>query len=282
MKLSRLEYDWFLLGLLSVMAFLLIDPVLSHSQQPGQSEKSAYSQEVQSEQEWKVIATSLGVLVLSDVQSNPGKVLVDEDLTDDISLGWLADRHLEEGRNFKKGKLLYISVGTSSVRAKPSDKGFIDSRYLAFQRAELIAKAKVAIFLGTDLTTARGTSEREINPEERAALEDIVNTNSTLKENTRLMQVADTIYDLFEKAKTLDRAKLDQAIRDTGTDTSKRLQEIDREKVSKKAKREKSGRLRNISEASLKAAASAFSEVQGTQVNKPLKGHIKMVIRWSL
>ena len=275
MKLSRLGYDWFLLGLLSVMAFSLIDPVLSHSQQPGQSEKSAYSQEVQSEEEWKVIATSPGVQVLSDVQSNPGKVLVDEDLTDDIALGWLADRHLEEGRNFKKGKLLYISVGTSSVRAKPSDKGFIDSRFLAFQRAELIAKAKVAIFLGTDLTTARGASEREINPEERAALEDIVNTSSTLKENTRLMKVSDTIYDLFEKAKTLAGAKLDQAIKDTGTDTSERLQEIDQEKVSKKAKREKSGRLRNISEASLKAAASAFSEVQGTQVIQTFEGSYK-------
>jgi len=148
MRLSRLGYDWFLLGLLSVMAFSLIDPVLSHSQQPGQSEKSAYSQEVQSEQEWKVIATSPGVQILSEVQSNPGKILVDEDLTDDIALGWLVDRDLEEGRNFKKGKLLYISVVSPSCRAKPSDKGFIDSRFLAFQRAELIAKAKVAIFLG--------------------------------------------------------------------------------------------------------------------------------------
>ena len=275
MKLSRLGYDWFLLGLLSVLAFSLIDPVLSHSQQPGQSEKSAYSQEVQSEQEWKVIATSPGVQILSEVKSNPGKILVDEDLTDDIALGWLVDRDLEEGRNFKKGKLLYISVGSSSVRAKPSDKGFIDSRFLAFQRAELIAKAKVAIFLGTDLTTARGTSEREINPEERAALEDIVNTSPTLKENTRLMQVADTIYDLFEKAKTLAGAKLDQAIRDTGTDTSERLQEIDQEKVSKKAKMKKRGRLRNISEASLRAAASAFSEVQGTQVIQTFEGSYK-------
>ena len=114
MKLSRLGYDWFLLGLLSVMAFSLINPVLSHSQQPGQSEKSAYSQEVQSEQEWKVIATSPGVQILSEVQSNPGKILVDEDLTDDFALGWLVERDLEEGRNFKKGKLLYISVGSSS------------------------------------------------------------------------------------------------------------------------------------------------------------------------
>ncbi|BBO83091.1 hypothetical protein DSCO28_36570 [Desulfosarcina ovata subsp. sediminis] len=261
--LSRLSFAAF-----CIIGILVMDQQLAMSQTPVDSENAANSQIQPSEPDWKIIATSPGVSIVKEEFKNPGKVMTGGDLSPDIAMDWLSDRNLEEGRNFRKGKLLYVSVGTSAVRAQPSDPKFIDSRFLAFQRAELMAKAKTAIFLGTDLTTSRGTSEREINPEERAALEDIMNTSPTLQNNTKMMKVSESIYEFFEKAKTLASAKLDKAIENTGVDVS----EVAEKKEAANVKKNKQVRLRNISEASMKASAAAFSEVQGTQIIQTFEG----------
>jgi len=224
------------------MILSLIGPGLSLGQEPGQSEKAAISQEMQDvkgEQGWKVLATSPGVKVLSQEFNNPGKVLPSGVNPSDVAYNWLNEQGLEEGRNFMKGKLVYISIGAASINARPSDPGYIDSRFLAFQRAELEAKAKTALFLGADLTTRRGTSEREINPEERAALEEIVNASPTLQKNARLMEVSDAIYGLFQKTKILAGAKLDQEIEKSGVDVTEERQEVEREKAAIYAKRDK-------------------------------------------
>jgi hypothetical protein len=123
-----------------------------------------------------------------------------------------------------------------------------------------------------DLTTQRGSSEREINPKERAELEAIVKTSPTLKKNLVTSEVADTVYDLFQKAKILAGAKLDEAIEDTDVDVAEARREAERKKAERKARANRRTNLRNISEASLKASASAFADVQGTQIIQAFEG----------
>lgn len=267
---------------LLVMLFalgLFFNSSICLGQQPGGQEKAAYSQEAG---EWKVWATSPGMKILSQSFNSPGRVLSQEENPKDAAEDWLLENDLEEGRNFPNKKLLYISIGLASINAKPSEPKFIDSRYLAFQRAELEAKAKTAIFLGMDLTTIRGTSEREINPEERAALEEIVKASPTLQKNIEQMGIKENIYGLFKKAHRLTDAKLDKALENAGVDLASGQAEADRKKAETKAKRDKLGQLRSISDASLKAAASAFAEVQGTQVIQSFeasyKGNYQVVV----
>lgn len=268
-------------GLL-VMLFalgLFFNSSICLGQQPGEQEKTAYSHETK---QWYVHATSPGVKILSASYHAPGRVLSQEKNPKDAAQDWLIENELEEGRNLLNKKLLYVSIGSASVNANPSEPKFIDSRYLAFQRAELEAKAKTAIFLGVDLTTTRGTSEREINPYERAALEEIVKASPTLQKNAGQMGVKENIYGLFKKAHRLTEAKMDKALENEGVDLASEQAEADRKKAEAKAKRDRFGQLRNISEASLKAAASAFAEVQGTQVIQSFeasyKGNYQVVV----
>ncbi|WDN89517.1 hypothetical protein BuS5_02485 [Desulfosarcina sp. BuS5] len=256
--------------ILFAASFLLTGMFPVYAQEPGAGEKAAVSAEAQ---EWQVLATSPGVKVLSQVVHSPGKILEQGENPLETAQDWLTDKNLEEGRNLKNKKLLYISIGAATINARPEDPGFIDSRFLAFQRAELEAKAKTAIFLGADLTTSRGASEREINPEERAAMEDIINTSSGLKKTTKAMNIAGSISELFEKSKTLINAKLDKAIRETDeTSDQERQEELKRKRAAAKSKAKKRNRLRNISETSMKAAACAFTEVQGSQVIQSFEG----------
>lgn len=257
---------WVVWGVL-VLSFLGSSMTLA--QEPGQQEKAAISQEIQ---EWQVLATSPGVKVLSQHWQAPGKVLPSGDNPLDAAQNWLSDQGFEEGRNLYKGKLLYISIGSAAVNATPADPDFIDSRFLAFQRAELEAKVKTAIFLGVDLSTSRGSSEREINPQERAELEAIIKTSPTLQENARRMGIKEDVYSLFKKVHRLAEAKLDKALEDSGVDAVAEKTEAERKKAAARTKRDKSSRLRNVSEASLKTAASAFADVQGTQVIQSFEG----------
>ena len=265
----------------------ILFPMPGHAQDPGQNQPAAHAGNLQNEQEWRVIAISPGVQVTLEKFSEPGKVLPSGQNPLDVAQNWLAGKRLSEGRNQIDGKLLYVSIGKATVNARPSDTGYIDSRYLAFQRAELDAKAKTAIFLGVDLTTERGSSERTINPQERSELEAIVKASPTLEKNATTMEVMDTIYELFQKAKVLAGAKLDQQIRKTGEDVSATQREAEQKLAARQERRTKIGNLRNISEASIKAAASAFADVQGAQTIQVFEGsyhggyQVVVVTLWS-
>jgi len=252
-----------------VMSILLIAAGLSRAQEPGKQDKEAISHGLQ---EWRIIATSPGVKVVSQQYQHPGKVLSAGQNPQDIAYDWLVEKGLEEGRNFIDGKLLYVSIGTASINAKPSDPGYIDSRYLAFQRAELSAKAKTAIFLGVDLSTEKGCSEREINPKERAEIERIVEASPVLQENAEKFGIKDRIYNLFDKAYRVADTKMDQVLEESGVDVATGKAKEKQKIKAKQAKRDRLSRLRNIGEVSLKAAASAFADVQGTQVIQSLEG----------
>lgn len=255
-----------------VLILFLMLSVLSYAQGPDESEKAAVSM---GSNDWKVITTSPGVQIVSEEQKNPGHLLADNQIPVEAAQDWLDEKDLVEGRNLKDGKLLYISIGSASVNAKPDNPDYIDSRYLAYQRAELEAKVKIALFLGVDLTTTRGSSERQINPKERADLERIVTASPTIKKNIDTFGVKDKIYSLFEKASKLADAKLDQAIEDTGADASDVNKKIEQKKEKEKIKRNKMSYLSNISEASIKTAASSFADIQGTQVIQSFEGSYK-------
>jgi hypothetical protein len=270
MQLKRLDK--------SVQVFLIILFVLgvsfcgsgfSLAQEPGQYEKAAIPQEIY---EWQVLATSPGVEILSEHRKSPGQILSSGVNPMEAAQNWLAQEGFEEGRNLYKGELLYISFGSAIINAGSDDPNFIDSRYLAFQRAELEAKAKIALFLGVDLTTSRGSSEREINPADRAALEEIVNTSPVIQKNSKLMEISDTIYSLFQKGKIVAGAKLDQEIERTGVDVTEEWREAKHREAAVQARRDRKSSLRYISEASLKASASVFQEIQGAQIYQSFEG----------
>ena len=284
------RFGGFLSGFLCVMILSLIGPGLNFAKEPNQSEKAAISQEAQDvkgEPEWKILATSPGVKVISEIVSNPGQVLPSGENPLDAAQNWLVDHGFEEGRNEYKGKLLYISVGSAAVNATPSDPAFIDSRYLAFQRADLEAKAKTAIFMGVDLTTSRGSSERTINPKERSELETMVKASPTLEKNINSLGIRDTVYNLFHKASRLAEAKLDKALEESGVDVAGEKEELKHKKQVSTAKSDRLKNLRQISSASLKAAASAFADVQGTQTIQAFEGsyhnnyQVVVVTLWS-
>lgn len=255
---------------------------LSSAQEPGQKLKDVSSQEVI--EQWRVLATSPGVKILSEQYADPGMVLSLAEPPLDEAYAWVADKGLEEGRNLYDGKLLYISVGSAAVNAKPSDPNYIDSRVLAFQRAELEAKAKTAIYLGVDLTTSRGSSEREINPQERNRLEELYEASKGLQTSAERSGVASKIKNLFLKAGRLAEKKLDDAIKKSGVDVDA---EKEAEELQKNARKNMTMNLRNISEASLEASASALSEVQGSQIIAAFEGsyhgnyQVAVVTLWS-
>lgn len=246
------------------------------------------SNESISDGEWKVMLTGPGVKVISEEQFSPMNITDDLQSPEDAAQDWMVNKQWEQGRNYKKGKLIYISVGAASVNAKPDDPGYIDSRFLAYQRAELEAKAKTALFMGVDLTTERGSSEREINPQERAALEEIVNASPTLRKNLDAYNIKDKVYRWFEKGAEIIDQKLDRAIEDSGGDPAKTNKKMKEQKKAKAVKKTRQTNLSNISEASFKAAASSFSDLQGTQVFKTFEGsyrgnyQVVVVTMWSL
>ncbi len=225
--------------------------------------------------QWQVLATTPGVQVLNEYRKTPGRILAENVIPLDAAQEWLGEQGFTEGRNAYRGELLYISLGSATINATPVDPHFIDSRWLAFQRAELEAKAKTALFLGVDLTTFRGSSEREINPEARVQLEEIVNTSPVIQKNAKLMEISDTIYSLFQKGKLLAGAKLEQEMRKTGVDVTRERQDAEKRISEVHAARDKKVRLRRISNASLRAAASVFQSIQGAQIYQSFEGSYK-------
>ncbi|OCC14202.1 putative periplasmic protein [Dissulfuribacter thermophilus] len=270
-------------GCLIVMLVSIVSSIDASG--PEADEKAAVASEVQ---EWRVFATSPGVKILSESTSHPGVVLPHGRNPVEAAYEWLDNKGFEEGRNLYKGKLLYISVGTAVINARPSDPNFIDSRYLAFQRAELEAKAKTAIFLGVDIATRRGSSEREINPEERKELERIINFSANFRKKAAQAGILDQLYTIAKKSARLVEAKLDRQLMDSGVDVAAEKANKARKKAAANARRARLNKLRNISQVSLKAAACAFADVQGTQTIQTFEGsyhngyQVVVITLWSL
>ncbi len=214
--------------------------------------------------EWQVMAATPGVKILQETIAKPGVVIKDIVDPNDTASDWLFSKNLEEGRNLLGDDLYYVSIGSAMINARPNDPDYIDSRFLAFQRAILEAKAKTAIFLGVDLSTSSGTSETEISPRERAKLEEIVNDSKELKQSMQEQGVTETVLKLFKQSGQYAKEKLQQASEKLGNmlnDGEKKtaIQAKQRQQIRK-------NNLRNISEASIKTAACAMKVIQGTQV----------------
>jgi len=253
-----------------VMTLCLFYPASSYSAPGEQVDIAQVKQEIQNE--WKVIAVSPGVEVVKDAVTDPGEIVTEGENPLDLAYDWLDEQGLQEGMNLRKGKILYVSIGTAVVNAPATDPKFIDSRFLAYQRAELEAKAKIAIYLGVDLTTSRGTSERDIDPQERKALQEIINASPVLEQNARRLGIWDRISKLFNKAIDVADAKLDRALENEGIDVKGRRMEEERTRRAAKARRDRLSHIRNISQASFKAAAAAFAEIQGMQTIQTVEG----------
>ena len=83
----------------------------------------------------QLLAASPEIKNLQEAITKPGALIKDVADPHDKAVEWLLSQGLEEGRNLVGDKLYYTSVGSAVINAKPSDPGYINSRFLAFQRA---------------------------------------------------------------------------------------------------------------------------------------------------
>jgi hypothetical protein len=74
---------------------------------------------------------------------------------EDQWLEYLDKRGLHSGNNKKKGKTFFIAFGVSRVGKKPNERGFIDSRRIAYSKAELLAKSDMAESVGAFMESGR-------------------------------------------------------------------------------------------------------------------------------
>ena len=247
------QLSFFCLTLFMIMASVFT----VSAQEPGQSEKAAVSAE---SSQWQVLATSPGVKVIIENQGSPGFVLKNSENPLDAASNWLTSKGLQQGRMIKNDKLLYISVGAATIMAKPDEEEFIDSRYLAFQRAELDAKAKLAMTLGVDLSTERGSANLRTSPKERQALKELYSSSKALQNSAEKAGIADRIKSIFDKATRLAETKLDNALEEAEATPEKNKADNN---ILKSI---------NINDTSLKASAAAYTEVQGAQVIQTFEG----------
>ena len=236
------------------------------AQTPGQLEKAAVSEDAT---EWKILVTSPEVKVLQESYSSPGFVLDQSQQPLKAAYNWLASQGLQQGRQIKNDKLLYVSLGSAVIFAKPSEAEYIDSRYLAFQRAELDAKAKIAINLGVDLSTERGSASLRTTPKERQALKDLYSSSKALQNSAEKAGISDRIISIFDKATRLAEAKLDSALEETETKPQKQAKA--EAEAEAKAKEDNLKSI-NINDTSIKTSAAAYAEIQGAQVIQTFEG----------
>jgi len=116
---------------------------------------------------------------------------------------------LKEGYNApenNKGSTIYVAIGEGSATANNNSQTIHDSRYNAYQRALLNAKAKYVQFLGAEIiTSAENIRKENTMPEPEQIVEKAVKKS-----------VGDSSE--FEKIKKLINLKLDEALKKEGYD----------------------------------------------------------------
>lgn len=190
----------------------------------------------------------------------PNEAAVEEKSVRDMIDDYLAAKGWSEGRNEKGDSFFYAAVGISSIQAPLEERGYIDSRVNAYNKAMLKAKAQMAEFLEISIRTETEHSYAEGNIGGNEAAE------------------ADEMS-ISAKIKRLLVAKLDEALREEGIEPESADQAA-RERVAKKQLNS------DVYSKLIRTAAKA--EITGMQVccsfegvPRGKKGEIGVVAIWS-
>jgi len=166
--------------------------------------------------------------------SSPTVVIIDLDDTIDqflSSKGW--SRGLF---NTKSGKKAFSAIGRGTIQANRSNKNFIASREIAFQKAVLAAKKELVEYLGTEISTSL-TSEYQEPDEKRqlAAFEEAKRQGVALQASGAVASTAfqdfanqaaedgmggysNTAQVVVDQSEILMKQELDKKLKDMGLD----------------------------------------------------------------
>ena len=119
---------------------------------------------------------------------------------------YIRERGWQQGENTKKdGSLFFVAIGIGTNTMTPSDPGWVGGRTFAFDEALLRAKAKLAEFIGMEISTSlKRDYERNMG-------------NAPKKEETETVNAGPSIPDdSIGKMTLLLNASLDQALAKQG------------------------------------------------------------------
>jgi hypothetical protein len=116
-----------------------------------------------------------------------------------------------EGVMLFEGRDLIVASGTSFVSVGIAQPGWVESRIIAFEQAELDAKVKIIRFLSEDVDTSRSLSY----------MENATWNDGTIEEIKQLNDVSETLKRIGKKTLDLADASLDQALQKMDPDYDK-------------------------------------------------------------
>ncbi len=116
-----------------------------------------------------------------------------------------------EGVMHFEGRDLIVASGTSFVSVGIGQPGWVESRIIAFEQAELDAKAKIIRFLSEDVDTSRSLSY----------MENATWNDGSIEETKELNDVSQTLKRIGKKTLDLADASLDRALQKMDPDYDK-------------------------------------------------------------
>jgi hypothetical protein len=138
---------------------------------------------------------------------------VEESSMQDILSGYLAKNNWIEGENVQNGNPIFIATGVGVISANKNSPAYISARINAFDKAFLRAKQQMTEYLGMKISTEAMLSYSEGDVK-------------------AIDQSENGLPSLWDKAKTLMHAKLDQMLNKEGA----KDENADKDKLEKLAK----------------------------------------------
>lgn len=125
---------------------------------------------------------------------------------------FLSEKNVNKGKNIRSnGSEIFISQGTGTIDAPRNSPAYMDDRIIAFENAMLDAKAKMAKYVGTEISKKVVRDFSSGQPPE-----------AVIKKQTEGQPSEPGIV---EKTEALLNAKLDKLLKEEGVDTSKPVPE---------------------------------------------------------
>ena len=168
-----------------------VSPFAAYTQNQGSIENSLSQIAEESDVKW--IRDSAGD---SFTQNSP------RDDPQKAMSAYLKRKGMHDGLNEKKGKQIIIQQGSAGVMQDYGTSGWVTSRMIALQKAELRARAEIANSIALAITEGRGMDIFEGDPDP-----EVTKKAAWLSEN-------------IEKVKALTGAKLDELLRKEGVNPS--------------------------------------------------------------
>lgn len=156
-------------------------------------------------------AFSQGSSVQSPVEDLPSEAMISAERgADELMQEFLDSRPnggWSEGTNLGKNGIFVVEKGVGAIQARPESPSYNDARVRAFDKAMLDAKAKLAEYLETEITTAASYSYEEPPVGEKSADQELAEAIASEPDGS-----------ILGKARLLVNKKLDNLLKEEGYD----------------------------------------------------------------